>query len=442
MSTTRKTTVIVLVALLAACAGGPRKVDEAPISTTLEGAGMTFGRDQVTPLEEPAPLPAGELSTADAVAWSLANHPQVHVVLAGLDAQAAQRWQAGLLPNPMLSIMGMRRDGGGWMLEYGLMQSLIAVLERPRRVADADAALDQATAEAAVALLDLARGVEAAHLAAVAAMERERILAHRVELIDKQLDLLRREQARGRSTMLSLLELEQDAADAVARVASASSEAAARRAALARAMGLERAAGLELPPSLPPAPVPDVDEAVLLEIARRQRPDVDVATAARERAAAGLELERFGRGVDVLDVGVRREPDSSGPELRVSIPVFDNAAPRVARARADIDAAEAREVLLQRQVGVEVEEAVLVLARRHAAHEVVEQAAVLAAERAELSGRLQAGGAADLGQSLRAQDAALQAGVARIDARLAVWDAWLALATATASALVSPQVDD
>lgn len=442
MNGARNTLVMTLLVALAGCAGLPPSVDEAPITTTLEGAGIAFERDRLAPLEEPRTLPPGGLSTAEAVAWSLANHPEVHAILAGLDAEAARRWQAGLLPNPMLSVMGLRRDGGGWMLDYGLMQSVLAVLERPRRVAEADASLERATAEAAQALLELARVVEAAHLAAVAAVEREALLAQRLELVDERLALLSAEQARGRAGILELLEMERDATDARAESTRASVEVAERRAALALAMGLERASLLVLPGHLPPPPPGEVEEAVLREIAQRQRPDLRVAAAERDRAAAARELNRFGRGVDVLDLGLRREPDAFGPELRVSIPVFDNAAARVALARSGEDAANARLVLLQRRVGVEVERAVLVLAGRQAASAEVEEATRLAEERAALSARLQAGGAIDLDPSLRAQEAALEAGLARIDARMAVWDAWLALASATASALVPPQDRD
>lgn len=427
---------------LAGCASVPPTVDEGPVTTTLEGAGIVFERERLTPLGEPAPLPPGELSTAQAVAWTLDNHPQVRVVLAGLDAEAAGRWQAGLLPNPMLSVMGLRRDGGGWMIEYGLMQSLIAVLERPRRVAEADAALGQATAEAAVALLELARDVEAAHLLAVASAERVGILEQRLAVVDERLALLSREQASGRAGVLELIELEREATEARADLVRARVAVSERRAALALAMGLDRGSLLVLPRQLPRPPEGTVDASVMQDIARRQRPELGVVAAEGERAAAAVELGRFGRGVDVLDVGVRREPGALGPELRLSIPVFDASAPRVARARAGVDAAEARQVLLQRRVGVEVERAVLVLAGRQDANAEVERAAGQAAEGATLAGRLQAGGAGDLGQSLRAEDAALQAGLARVDARLALWEAWLELAAATASALAEPRDED
>lgn len=433
---------VALAVVLGGCATAPPKVDEAAIAATLGGAGADFGRDGLAPLDAPGPLPQGELSTAEAVAWTLANHPGVHAVLADLDAEAARRWQAGLLPNPMLSVMGLRRDGGGWMLEYGLMQSLIAVLQRPRRVAEADAALEQATAGAAGQLLAMAREVEAAHLAALAAGERAAIESQRVAVLGERLDLMRREQARGRVGILDLLELEREAADTRAMVARANAEFAERRADLALAMGLERGTALVLPGELPRPPSPVLDEAVLREIAQRQRPELEAASAERERAAAALALEGFGRGVDVLDVGVRREPGAFGPELRVSVPLFDAAGARVALARAGADATQARQVLLQRQVGVEVERSVLVLSGRHGALEEVEEATGLAIERSTLAGRLHAGGATDLGPALLAEEAALQARAARIDARLSVWDAWLALAAATASALVDPLEED
>lgn len=431
-----------LVLALAGCASLPPTADEAPIAETLQGAGMEFEPDRLSPLGKPEALPAGELSTAQAVAWALANHPRVHEILAGLDGAAARRWQAGLLPNPMLSVMGLRSDGGGWMIEYGLMQSVLAVLQRPRRVAEADAALGQATAEAAVALLALAREVEATHLEAVTAAQREALQARRVQVLEERLELVSREQMQGRESMVEVLALQRETAAARAGLADAAVQVAEGRSALALAMGLERSAALELPARLPRPPAGGIEEAVLLDIAQRQRPDLGVAAAERERAAAARDLQGFGRGVEALDLGLRREPGAIGPELRVSVPVLDTAGARVALARSEQDQALARQVLLQRQVGVEVERAVVVLERRQEMLAKLEEAAGLAGDRAGLLARLQVGGASGLDPALRAEDDALQASMALIDARLAVWQAWLALATVTASALVEPQAED
>ena len=82
------------------------------------------------------------LTAARALQIALAQNPEVRAALARLDAVEAERVQAGLLRNPMLSLMAMRPDGGGRLaVTASWMQSLFDLLTRSRRVglADADA---------------------------------------------------------------------------------------------------------------------------------------------------------------------------------------------------------------------------------------------------------------------------------------------------------------
>ncbi len=141
------------------------------------------------------------LTAARALQIALAQNPEVRAALARLDAVEAERVQAGLLRNPMLSLMAMRPDGGGRLaVTASWMQSLFDLLTRSRRVALADADARRARADVALRLLDVGWQAQTAFHEAVAAIARVRLLQSELALDTQALDLQTRWAQRGLSS--------------------------------------------------------------------------------------------------------------------------------------------------------------------------------------------------------------------------------------------------
>ncbi|MBB5015974.1 TolC family protein [Rehaibacterium terrae] len=423
---------------LAACAAAPR-VHHDDIASALHA----IGTDAALPAGEAGePPPPGALSDArDAVAFALRHHPRVHAVLAELDGAAAMRWQAGLAPDPMASAMALRREGGGWMLEYGLMQSLFALLDRPQRIAEAEAALRRAEAETVAALLALAREAEDAWVASVAQGERAALLAEDLALAEQLHALSEAQAGAGAVGLEARLRVAMERAEAEDRLAAARAALVRERSRLAEALGLAGAGGLQLPARLPEPPLQAIDAEALHALARSRRPELRAAEAERERTGVALRRSDRSGGIDAIDLGLRRQQDAFGPELRIALPLFDRGQARRASAAARARAAQAEQALAERGVAREVERALARLALDEQRLRATRERARHAELRAALAARLHAQGSAPYDERLRSEREVRMAGMALMDAREAVWQSLLALAAATASALPTARED-
>jgi hypothetical protein len=155
--------------------------------------------DAAASLDEP-------LTAARALQVALARNPAVRAEMARLDAVEAERVQAGLLRNPMLSLMALKPEGGGRLaIEAGWMQSLFDLLTRSRRVALADANARREQAEVVMRLLDIGWQAQIAFHEAVAAAVRVRLLRSELALDSQALDVQTRWTQRGLSSQAELL---------------------------------------------------------------------------------------------------------------------------------------------------------------------------------------------------------------------------------------------
>ena len=141
---------------------------------------------------------AQPLTLERAVQAALLNNPQVRAELTRLDAAHAERIQAGLLRNPMGSLMVLRPEGGGrFELDYSLMQSLFDLFTRSRRVAIADIAQQRVQAEVMMQLLLISQNSEAAYYEAIAAKQALSLQQEMLALEQSTLNLQTRQSRQG-----------------------------------------------------------------------------------------------------------------------------------------------------------------------------------------------------------------------------------------------------
>ncbi|HBK55903.1 MAG TPA: hypothetical protein DDZ76_06430 [Xanthomonadales bacterium] len=296
---------------------------------------------------------------------ALADH-EIAALVIELDGQRAMTESAGLPANPSFRLMAMRMEAGRvpgvTMLDYGLMQDLVSLLDRDRRLAEAEAEERVRTFMSATRVLERLWSVESAHGLAVAARERTRLWRQRAEQAELAGRLAHDLVARGVLRQIDALPRWADSADRMQRAQQAEDQALALTAALAEALGLASAQGIRLPDALP-APTPDTrDAAGLRAAAVGLRLDLLAAQSAADRDRQALALIERWRLLPRLGLGLAGEREADGvgalgAELAVTVPIFDTGRQRLDAARARVQASDARIEAHRRRVQAAVDRA-------------------------------------------------------------------------------------
>ena len=114
MSPLRHSAATAMMLVLAGCVAAP--VREVGFSVSTAVAKAAVGAPRLPATGEAYLDPAWfrtPLTAERAVQAALLNNPQVRAELSRLDSAQAERIQAGLISNPMGSLMALRPDGGG-----------------------------------------------------------------------------------------------------------------------------------------------------------------------------------------------------------------------------------------------------------------------------------------------------------------------------------------
>lgn len=417
MKTSQLASALLLALSVGACTTAPVRSDHAQLRAAVAQA-VPDARlptvDEAYPegLTTSAPLDADR-----AVQLAFLNNPQVRASLAGLDATQAERIQAGLLRNPMLSLMVLRPNGGGRVeLDYGLMQSLFDLFTRSRRIAVADAVQQGREADALLQLVTLAQYTRAAYFEAIAAGEELRIQREWLAVEQQSQRLASLQSAQGALPASGLLESQATLSMRAHEVSQAEAMLAKARSELARQLGLPSSKSLELPAKLPDLEIPGLDEPALQAMALRHRPELRSAQAAIAQADAERVLQTGALRATELSAGPAGMRETGGMAFtgvatQITLPVFDTGRARRQLLDAQLAQAQARAESVRRQVPLDVERALAGLvaadvAVGHADHHLHQQQQLeLLAKRNYRQG---AGDFASVQQATRARLASLQ----------------------------------
>jgi cobalt-zinc-cadmium efflux system outer membrane protein len=349
-------TAVLLLAGLAACGGRPRQVDRESVSREIEGRiGIAVGPGDGT--MPPGVAVENGVTEDEAVAIALWNSPAFQEALADLGIARADIVRAGLLPNPILSLLFPL---GPKQLEFAVKLPLEFLWLRPSRVAVAELEGERTVSLLVQGGLDLVRDVRGgfADLALAVRTARE---AEGIARAREGLSVL----ARARLAAGEASELEAAEARAEALRARAEAEGALRESAIA----VERLRGL-LGLAHDPRPLrfEDArgerevrgDAAALLAQALASRPDLRAAELGVEAAAGRAGLARWEclALTAILDANDRKGKDGveTGPGLEAPIPLFDRNQAGRARADAELERASRRYRAVRNRIGLEVRE--------------------------------------------------------------------------------------
>lgn len=305
------------------------------------------------------------LTEDEAVATALWNNAALEATLAELGLVRADLVEAGLIKNPVFSLLF---PWGPKQLEFTLTWPIETLWQRPRKVAAAKLDVERTAARLVASGLDLARDVKMAHADMVQAQERVVLLE---ESRAVRADLARIATVRLRVGDLSPLEAASadiDAARADDDAARASREEEAARERLRTLLGLA-ASGPPLAARATPPPVADVPAlADLLLAASASRPEVRAAELGIEAAGkrAGLARSDVLALSALLDAnGSGKEGFEMGPGLALELPLFGRNRGRLTRAEAELDLETRRYLATRERIALEVRQArIAVLAAR------------------------------------------------------------------------------
>lgn len=347
-------------ALLLGCANSPYDrawlAREVAQRTGHAARGAEEARSTASQLPPGVSLQDG-LSEDEAAAVALWNNPVFQADLTQLGFARGDLADAGLLPNPTLSLLFPL---GPRQVEAWLAWPIDVLWQRPRRVEAARLDVERISRGLIQSGLDVARDARLAQIEVGLAVARAQIRAENAQTNQAIADLTAARLRAGDVGESEAAALRVEAGLALELATRAAADATIARARLAQVVGLTN-----LPEDLtmvaPPeeeAPVPEV--AALLTTALAARPDIRAAEIAVEAAGARAGWERS----RIISMSLRADvfgPTPGGANgitgrigPQITLPIFNQNQGGVGRAEAEAERASWRVVAVRQQVTAEV----------------------------------------------------------------------------------------
>jgi cobalt-zinc-cadmium efflux system outer membrane protein len=305
--------------------------------------------------------PADGVSEDEAVAIALWNNAAFQEAIATLGYQRSDLVQAGLLPNPVFSILF---PIGPKQLEFTAKFPLEFLVLRHQRMRIAELECEKAAEALVQCGLDLIRDVKLDWAALSLARDRlrfgvesERIRAQIAEIAEARLRAGDSSELETNAARIDAIRAREDIVRSEHQVALAEGRLKAR-------LGLllvppERDLEIAFAEAVEP-PACDWDSASLMRGALAARPDLRAAELDMEEAGkrVGLAWWEILAVTGLVDANAKgKEGFEIGPGLEVTVPIFNQQGGKVARAETDVEVAARRYVTVRDRILLEVSEA-------------------------------------------------------------------------------------
>ena len=338
---------VLIAALLASCASVPRDTGLAEVRRTVAArANQTLEWKEND--ERTRAMLQDDLTADEAVAIAIANNPRLQVTLAELGIARADLIDASTIANPLFEFE-LRVPGEPYRpYELRLAQSLVDLIQLPRRRALGRMEFDAAQLRVTSAVLRFAADVRSTYFDLLAASQH---VAQKRTIAESAKAAAEVAMKQHHAENITDLDLENEQAlyeQAKLDLARAERQLLTAREALLRGMGL-RDASVEwrVPEQFPVLPPAELDQSQLETLAVEQRLDMAIARREVEIAQRHVPLARLAALGDIeADVHYEREPSGEhtiGPGVVLPIPIFNTG--RAARTRAEARFLRARETL-------------------------------------------------------------------------------------------------
>jgi outer membrane protein, heavy metal efflux system len=281
-----------------------------------------------------------ELTADKAVAVAMVNNPRLQATLAELGIARADLLQASVVRNPMFEAeIRFPRDPFR-PFELRLAQTLVDLIQLPRRRALGRAAFDAATLRVTGEVVRFAADVRAQHADLLAASQRVAQSRTNLEAAKASAEIAQRQHDAQNITDLDLENEQAQYEQAKVDLAREEQRLLLAREALVRAMGL-RDASVEwrLPQAFPPLPQSEQDQQQLEQVAATRRLDIEIARRDVDMARQQVPLARLAALGDItVDGHYLQDAEGAktvGPGIELPIPIFNTGAPARSRAEAE-----------------------------------------------------------------------------------------------------------
>jgi cobalt-zinc-cadmium efflux system outer membrane protein len=352
MKSTTTTLLGLAALLLASCVSVPRDAGTNDVQQAVARRGgpalAWSAQPSATDHERVAAMLQDELTADEAVAIAMLNSPRLQVALAELGIARADLIEASTIANPVFEFEIRFPAEPYRPFELRLAQSLIDLIQLPRRRALGRAAFDAAQMRVASEVLRFGGDVRGAYFELLAATQHVALSRTIADSAQAAAEVAVRQHAAENITDLDLENEQALYEQAKLDLARAERRVLLAREALVRAMGLRDAsAEWRVPDTFPELPAAELEQQQLERLAATQRLDLAIARRELDVAQRQVPLTRLAALQEtVLDVHYEREPGGEhtvGPGLEFPIPIFNTG--RAARTRAEAQFLRARHAL-------------------------------------------------------------------------------------------------
>ena len=335
---------LVLALALTGCVSVPRDAGTAGVQEAISQRGGPSIVWSAQPASDDhadvAALLRDELTADEAVAIAMLNNPRLQVTLAELGIARADLIEASTIANPLFELE-IRFPGEPYRpFELRLAQSLVDLIQLPRRRALGRAAFDAAQMRVSSEVLRFGADVRSAYFDLLAATQHVALSRTSLASAQAAAELAMKQHAAENITDLDLENEQALYEQAKLDLARAEQRVLLEREALLRAMGLRDVnAEWRLPAAFPELPEAELDQQQLEQLAAAQRLDLAIARRELDVARQRVPLARLAILDETeVDVHYEREPDGEhtvGPGIELPIPIFNTG--RAARTRAEAE---------------------------------------------------------------------------------------------------------
>jgi cobalt-zinc-cadmium efflux system outer membrane protein len=278
----------------------------------------------------------GELTADKAVALAMANNPRLQATLAELGIARADLQQASVVRNPLFEAeIRFPRDPFR-PFELRLAQTLVDLIQLPRRRAAGRAAFDAAKLRVTSEVLRFASDVRARHAELLAASQRVAQVRMNFEASQTAVELAQRQHDAQNITDLDLENEQAQYEQAKLDLAREEQRLLVAHEALVRATGVR---DWKLPADFPALPLSEQDQQQLEQLAATRRLDIDIARRELDIARRQISVARLAALGDITaDVHYQRDASGAktvGPGLELPIPIFNTGVAARSRAEAE-----------------------------------------------------------------------------------------------------------
>jgi outer membrane protein, heavy metal efflux system len=344
------TVVIALAApVLTSCVSVPRDAGASDVQEALARRGAPRVEWNAQPStadhERVAAMLADELTADEAVAIATLNNPRLQVTLAELGIARADLIEASTISNPVFE-GEIRFPADPYRpFELTLAQSLIDLIQLPRRRALGRAAFDAAQMRVSSEVLRFGADVRSVYYDLLAATQHVALSRTAAAAAQTAAEVAMKQHAAENITDLDFENEQARYEQAKLDLARAEQRVLLAREALIRVMGMRNAtAEWRLPESFPPLPETEMDQQQLEQLAAAQRLDLAIARRELDVARQRVPIARLSLLEEtVVDFHYEREPSGEhtlGPGVEIPIPIFNTG--RAARTRAEAEFLRAR----------------------------------------------------------------------------------------------------